>query len=127
MLRWAGGGAHNRTRPPKILKTFLSDELGLQFVSAAGGSLSSKGIYTHLAGMKSSSEQDAWGGVAPPPAPWSQQQRRGSSRSRRQMQPRPSGGGLALYSFDATTGALIKRAPLQAHVAQASLAFLRYV
>lgn len=35
LLRWGA----NRTQPPEILKTFLSDTLGLRFVSAAGGAL----------------------------------------------------------------------------------------
>jgi hypothetical protein len=118
MLRWGA----NRTQQPKVLKTYLSIALGIRFVSAAGGALSAEGRYTHLGWLPapdSSSTPSRWGGVlAPSPSP--------ASWPHRQLQPRPLTGGQALWSFDATTGELLHKVPLQGKVAK-NLFFLRYV
>ena len=108
LLRWGA----DRKQAPKIVKTFLSDVLGLQFVSAAGGALSSKGTYTHLGYLKTSPSAD-WGGLAP------------ASLRHRRMQPTPT-GGQALFTFDVETGQLLQKVPLQGDAVK-DLAFLRYV
>ena len=116
-LRWGA----DRTQPPAILKTFTSAVLGLKFVAATGGALNDElDIYTHLGLLKklnSTSDANIWGGVnkSPPPPHHQLQAQRGAE--------------LALFNFDAHTGALLSKVALQGspQVVKEDLFFLRYV